>query len=132
MFSSPRMDNQNSVSLGDWEGKLTEAPRMDIAEALALWQRLQIARTCGIIDITMLGDSRVLIKALAENSIPTQLHLRQMIKKILTLASTFLKIEFFHILREHNGKVDCVANRGIVLGFRVLEFNGDSAYFLPS
>ena len=54
----------------------------NMAEALALWQGLRIAKTHGIIELSVLGDSRNIIQALNENLIPNQMHLKQLIHKI--------------------------------------------------
>ena len=100
----------------------------NIAEALALWQGLQIAKTRGINEIIVLGDSRIIIQALAENTLPSQMHLRQMIRKIQALVSSFRKIEFFHILRKFNNKADRGTNIGSALGYGILKCNGLSSF----
>ena len=50
-----------------------------------LWKGLQIAKTWGINEIIVLGDSRVIIQALAENTLPSQMQLHQLIRKIQDL-----------------------------------------------
>jgi ribonuclease HI len=42
----------------------------NIAEALSLWQGLIQARKLAIQDIVVIGDSRILIQALATNTLP--------------------------------------------------------------
>ena len=101
----------------------------NIAEALALWQGLQIAKTRGINEIIVLGDSRIIIQALAENTLPSQMQLRQLSRKIQALVTSFHKIEFFHILRKLNSKVDLVTNIGYALGYEIFMWNGVSAFF---
>ena len=52
-----------------------------MAEALVLWQGLRIAKTLGIFELTIIGDSIIVIRALAENLMPNQLLLRQLISQ---------------------------------------------------
>ena len=100
----------------------------NIEESLALWQGLQITRTQGINEIIVLGDSRVIIQALSENTLPSQMHLRQMMRKIQALVSSFRKIEYFHILRKFNGKADRAENIGSTLGCGILRCNGSNSF----
>ena len=55
----------------------------NMAEALALWQGLRIAEDLGITELIVIGDSRVVIRALAENLLQTQLGLRHLLRKIV-------------------------------------------------
>jgi hypothetical protein len=48
----------------------------NMAEALGLWQGLNQAREHGINEITVIGDSRLLIQALVTNSLPSQMKIR--------------------------------------------------------
>ena len=48
----------------------------NMVEALAIWQGMRIAKTHGIFELTVLGDSRIIIQALTENLTPNQMHLR--------------------------------------------------------
>ena len=77
----------------------------------------------------MLGDSRVIIKSIAENTLLSQMQLRQLSRKIQASVTSFRKIEFFHILRKLNSKVDLAANIGSALGYGILMWNGVSAFF---
>ena len=74
----------------------------NMAEALALWQGLRIAKTHGISELTIIGDSRIIIQALTENLTPNQMHLRRLIQKIKAQVLNFSKIEFYHVLRKNN------------------------------
>ena len=88
-----------------------------MAEALALWRGLRIAKNHGITKLTVLGDARIIIQAMAENSPPNQMHLKHLIKKIKILSLSFLKIEFFHVLRRNNKEADRATNLGSSLSF---------------
>ena len=84
----------------------------NMAEALALWQGLRIAKTLGISELTVIGYSRIVICTLAENLMPNQMTLRQLIHKILAQVSSFKKIKFFHVLRKNTSKANYEANKG--------------------
>jgi ribonuclease HI len=80
-----------------------------MAEALSLWQGLTQAQELGINEILVIGDSRLLIHALVTNSLPNQMKLQQLLKKIQRLSKSFRKIDFFHVLRHLNGEADQAA-----------------------
>ena len=96
----------------------------NLAEALALWKGLRIAKNQGIIELTVLGDSRIIIQAMTENSILNQMHLKHLIQKIKLLSLSFLKIKFYHVLRKNNKEVDQAANLGSSLSLGELKING--------
>ena len=102
-----------------------------MAEALALWQGLWIAKNQGITELTILGDLRIVIQAMVEKSFPNQMHLKHLIKKIKILTLSFLKIDFFHVLRWHNKEADLAVNLGTTLGLRALLINGLNTFCFP-
>ena len=101
----------------------------NIAAALALWQGLVIAKNKGITRLNVLGDSRIVIQAMVEGNLPNHLHLRQLLSKIHSLARSFHKAEFYHVLRIHNKEVDLVANLGSMLSPGSLQINGSHEFF---
>jgi ribonuclease HI len=94
------------------------------AEFCSLWQGLQIARNHGIRQLTVLGDSRILIKALQTKKAPLNVHLRHMFQKILQASNRFHKIRYFHVLRALNNHADTEANKGVELAHGNLNING--------
>ena len=68
---------------------------------------------------------------MVENSLPNQMQLKHLIKKIKILTLSFLKIDFFHVLRQHNKGADLVANLGTTLGLGALLINGLNNFFVP-
>jgi ribonuclease HI len=96
----------------------------NIAEALSLWQGLIQARKLAIQDIMVIGDSRILIQALATNTLPNQMNLRKITKKILWLSHSFHKIDFFHVLRQLNSEADQAAKATTPLSKGQLSING--------
>jgi ribonuclease HI len=102
----------------------------NIAEALSLWQGLAQARKLAIKEIMVIGDSWILIQAMVTNSLPNQMKLRQIFKKILRLSNFFQKIEFFHVLRHLNGEADRAAKEATPLGKGQLSLNG-TLFFDP-
>ena len=100
-----------------------------MTEALSLWQGLIIAEDLGITELIVIGDSRVVIRALAENLLPTQLGLRHLLHKIMAQASLFTKIDFYHVLQENNPHADLEANKGAALSPGELILNTNESYF---
>jgi ribonuclease HI len=54
----------------------------NMTEALSLWKGLTQARDLGINEIMVIGYSQILIQAMVTNSLPNQMKLRQLLKKI--------------------------------------------------
>ena len=84
-------------------------------EALALWQGLFQAKAIGVSDLTVFGDSRIIIHALTHHSSPSNLRLQQTLRRIQALILTFRHLEFFHILRKLNSEADLAANEVVPL-----------------
>ena len=100
----------------------------NMAKVFALLQGLSIAKNRRITNLIVLGDSRIVIQALADNSLPNQMHLRRMIKKIKVLSHSLCKIEVFHVLQKHNSEADQANDTGSTLNFNSLLINGVSSY----
>ena len=99
-----------------------------MAEALALFQGLQLAKSQGINEIIVIGDSRLVIQALLISSPPSQLNIHHLIKKLQILATSFQKIDYFHVLRKHNTKADQAMNFASCLDKGILVLNDTSSY----
>jgi ribonuclease HI len=95
----------------------------NVAEALALWQGLNQALHLGITDLTVVGDSRLIIQVVITRNITSSCHLKQVMKCILALLPKFSDIGFYHVLRAHNGIADQAANEVILLSKGSLKFN---------
>ena len=100
----------------------------NMVEALALWQGLRIARELGISNLIVIGNSRVVIRVLAEKLLPIHLGLRQLLRKIMKQASLFNNIDFYHVLQENNPHTDLEANKGAYLSPGELIFNEKGVY----
>ena len=96
----------------------------NMAEALALWQGLSQAIRLGIQDLTVVGDSRLILHHLICRELPSSSRLRQVIRRIFLLMPLFSSIEFFHVLRDLNEQADSAANEAISIGLGVLSING--------
>ena len=102
------------------------------AEALALWQGLNLAINRNILSLSVFGDSRLIIQALLFPKTPHQVHLAPIIKKIRLLLPKFNKIAFFHILRALNTQADLEANLGSLCSRRSLVINStESSCAIP-
>ena len=103
----------------------------NMAEALALWQGLRIAKEMGISKLTVIGDSRIIIYALAENLMPNNIALRHLIQNIVAQTSSFKKIYFYHVLMENNSNADHEANKGTSLSLGELIRNEQGSLCPP-
>ena len=102
-----------------------------MAEALDLWQGLRIAKEMGISELTIIGNPRINICALAENLMPNNMTLRHLIQKIMAQTSSFKKIDFYHVLRENNSNADHEANKGTSLSLGELILNEQGSLCPP-
>jgi ribonuclease HI len=75
-------------------------------------------------DLTVLGDSRILIQALNQNTRVANGQLQHVIDKINVLRRQFHSIQLFHVLRWNNAQVDEEANVGARLEKGCMRFNG--------
>lgn len=93
------------------------------AEALALWQGLTQAIKRNIPSLVVFGDSRIIIQAMLRPKNPHQIQLASVIRKIRLLLPKFIKISFYHILRNLNSLADHEANLGVLCSRRSLVIN---------
>jgi len=97
----------------------------NVAEFCGLWQGLKIARSKGMNQILVFGDSRILIKALIMKKAPHQIKLSHIYHKILHLSRYFQNIRYFHVHRVLNDQADKQANKGVSLAQGILCTDGD-------
>lgn len=88
------------------------------AEALALLQGLKVLKTLGIKDAVVFGDSQTIIKAIVDNSSPSDLRLSRLLSRINSLTYSFQNLEFLHIKRDNNKYADAKANKAVLLPLR--------------
>jgi len=93
------------------------------AEALALWQGLHQANKLRIQELTIIGDSRIIIQAIINHSKTQSITLNNLLDKIHLLLRNFKSYKFYHVLRDLNGEADKEANRGALLEAGVLTVN---------
>jgi len=82
------------------------------AKALALWQGLTQALILNLQDLIVVGDSKIIIQALNQNTRVANGQLQHVIDKINLLWRQFHSIQLFHILRGNNTQADEEANAG--------------------
>eukprot|EP00253_Pinus_taeda_P022364 PITA_22364 len=97
------------------------------AEALALWQGLNLAINRNILSLSVFGDSRLIIQALLFPKTSHQVHLASIIKNIRLLLPKFNKIAFFHIRRTLNAQADLEANLCSLCSRRSLVINSTAS-----
>jgi ribonuclease HI len=78
----------------------------NLAEAYSLCMGLKVAKEFELKEIIVLGDSMMIIRAIVHWNHMENNVLRAVLARIRNLASTFDKIAFYHIEREHNSSVD--------------------------
>ena len=94
-----------------------------MAEAYGLWQGIKQRKANGVEKASIFGDSRLIIQAMKGASQSQNLRLARLIKRIKFVSKSFRRIEFFHILCEHNDLADHAANKSMVLSKNVLSVN---------
>eukprot|EP00253_Pinus_taeda_P005327 PITA_05327 len=82
------------------------------AEVLSLLKACQLARGKDPMEITVFGDSELLIKALKKNKRLNDPILNKQILRVTRLLKEFPSVQIFHILRELNSEADSLANIG--------------------
>ena len=93
----------------------------NMAEALALWQGLKLSHERNLNSLVVFGDSKLILHSMVSKTLPSNIFLAAIIKKILLVISKFHVISFYHILRGLNGKADMEPNRASLLDQSVLE-----------
>jgi hypothetical protein len=78
----------------------------------------------------VIGNSRILIQAMVTNTLPTQMNLRHIIKKIMRLSRSFQKIDLFHVLHHLNAEADQASKAATHLSRGQLSLNG-TLVFVP-
>ena len=64
----------------------------------------------------VIEDSRLIIQAMSGGRRGKNEQMERLLKRIRYMAKRFRKIEFFHVLRELNVRVDSAANKFIDIG----------------
>ena len=95
----------------------------NMAEALALWKGLNQALLHGIQDLSVVGDSRLIIHFLNSRTFPSSISLHQVLQRIYLIIPLFRSIDFFHVLRSNNEQADKAANEALPLGKGVIKIN---------
>ena len=103
----------------------------NMAEVYGIWQGLKQLKKKEVEEVLVFGDSRFIIQALNGGRKGKNERTTRLIKRIRSLSKMFRKINFFHILREINVKVDLAANKSIVVGLNELIINRDVSIEIP-
>jgi ribonuclease HI len=80
------------------------------AKAYALFQGLLLAKNKGIHTISVIGDSKIILRNARKGSQSTNLFLRVILQRIATVTKKFHNIQFFHVLRSNNQLADAQEN----------------------
>jgi ribonuclease HI len=75
-------------------------------KVLALLQGLMILKQRGINQISVIGDSTIIIHHMHYQTIPRDIQLRKLLNRVQRLAKSFESIDYFQVLRLHNFSVD--------------------------
>jgi ribonuclease HI len=94
------------------------------AEALALWQGLNQAINNNIQELVIIGDSRIVIKALIHHSKLQNEKLNNLLDKIHLLLRKLRSFKIYHVLRKLNEREDTEANKGSRLTAGTMHLNG--------
>jgi ribonuclease HI len=111
-----------SMKLSSTWGLRTETNNR--VEALALWQGIIQAISHNIQDLVIIGDSRIVIKALIHQSKLKNAKLNNLLEKIQLLLGNFRSYKLYHVLQNLNEKRDTEANKGVLLTVGTMQLNG--------
>ena len=99
----------------------------NFAEFHALWQGLRQVISLNIRNISVFGDSRLVIQAMRSKSRPTSIHMNRIAQKIQSLAGKFQSISYYHVLRHLNKQADLEANHASLLSRSIISINGNES-----
>ena len=83
------------------------------AELLALWASLYIAKDIGLPYLHIFGNSSVIIKWARDECTLAMVNLETWCINTRKLKSLFTFVDFSHVFREHNKRVDTLSKEGI-------------------
>ena len=92
------------------------------AELLALWASLYIAKDIGLSYLYVFGDSSLIINWDKDESTLTMVNLDASRLDTRKLISLFTHVDFSHVFREHNKRVDTLFKEGILMATGRLTF----------
>ena len=84
-------------------------------ELLALWASLYMAKDIGLPYLHIFGDSSVIINWARNESTLTMVNLEAWCINTRKLISLFTFVDFSHVFREHNKRVDTLSKEGIIM-----------------
>ena len=102
----------------------------NVAEAYALLKGIQIAKERHINQLTVIGDSKTIIRHFVKNTAPKNYVLQRIIARIKN-AIKEMNIVFLHIRRHNNGITNEQANNAIGKGKGNLVINGINNQLVP-
>jgi hypothetical protein len=73
----------------------------------------------------LICDSKNIIKNLVLNTSSGDIHLASLLEMIHREVKTFLKVKYFHVLREHNALANHCANQAMLLKMGEIMVNGN-------
>ena len=82
-------------------------------ELLALWASLYMAKDIGLPYLHIFGDSLVIINWARNESTLSMVNLEAWCLNIRQLISWFTFVDFSHVFREHNKRVDTLSKEGL-------------------
>ena len=96
----------------------------NIVEAYALWAGLRLAKDMGILKLSILDNSMLVIRALIKRNIVGNNIFIGIMSRILTLLSKFEEYSLYYIKHEHNSCTDRWAKEGTSLEESIAKING--------
>ena len=85
------------------------------AELLALWASLRVAKDIGMPYLHIFGDSSVIINWAKGESTLHMVNLEAWCYNTRLLISSFTWVDFSHVYREHNKRVDILSMEGLCM-----------------
>jgi ribonuclease HI len=102
------------------------------AKAYALYKGLNLAKSQGIEDLLIIGDSGVILNQFRKRSLSNDMKLRSIMARAFVEAEAFQSLQCFHVLRLNNVEVDSFANLATLDSLGTLRIDGQVAHqFIP-
>jgi ribonuclease HI len=84
-------------------------------EALTAWKGLELAKERKVKNITIIGDSSLIVQSIFRQVLLGNIIIGQIIQRILNLKKILDYLNVYHVLRDQNSKVDITANQACLL-----------------
>lgn len=95
----------------------------NLAELMALWCGLLASHNMGLNDVSIFGDSKIIIDAMVGKAVLSTARVQGWLLRAQQLWSKMNKPAITHIFRENNTRADRLSKKGLDMEFGILQEN---------